>query len=365
MIVIRPAPEDGNGLPLPAAAEGPAAFGLRPDPGTGSAQWFHIRAEGPAGDILLAGADASSYPAGWRHQGVAMRPRGGRWRRIPMRPSAAGPCFRHAGGRADYALTVPHTAADLERLLRALAAAGVAEVGSLGRSPQGRDISRVAVGTGALPVWVLARQHGGEPPAGWCAEGLLRRLANRSDPAAAALRARARVFVVPLANPDGARLGNLRANAAGVDPNRSWACPGACAEVETLRAAMLGRRPALVLDLHTDFELPYPYLDPADGPPPGRAARIAARARFEAALADATPDFQSERRYPYAAPPDPAAQAHQCAGWVAAELGAAALTLELPSGDHDLRPDPAQGWSPARSMALGAALVPAILAALG
>jgi murein tripeptide amidase MpaA len=213
-------------------------------------------------------------------------------------------------------------------------------------------------------VWVIARLHGGEPPAGWCAEGLLRRLAAPDDAAAARLRAAATLHVLPLANPDGARAGFLRASGAGVDPNRCWHRPGACAEVAALQAAMQAAPPDLTLDLHTDFELPFPYVDPADGAGPGLTRRIALRGRLESVLAAASADFQTARRYPYPAPPDPEAQAQQCAGWVALHHGTPALTLELPASDYDARPDAREGWSPVRSMALGAALVEAVGAAL-
>lgn len=363
MIDVRPAADDGNGRAFGTDGEA-VLFAPEPDPGIGARQWFHIAAEGAAGVLALAGLGGTAYPAGWEGLRIVARPEGGGWRRIDTWRQGDTLRFRHAGGRAQYALTVPHGAAELDALLARLAAAGTVERGTLLHTAGGHAVPMLRAGRGARRVWVLARQHGGEPPAGWCAAGFLGRLADPGDAAAVRLREVATLQVLPLVNPDGARAGFLRATLAGVDPNRCWMAPGRCAEVAAVQAAMAEAPPDLVIDIHTDFELPFPYVDPADGRGSGAARRAAVRAGFEAALAAATPDFQTARRYPYAVPPDPGAQAQQCAGWVAEALGAPAITLELPASDYDARPDPAAGWSPQRSMALGAALVPAMLAML-
>lgn len=61
-------------------------------------------------------------------------------------------------------------------------------VSSIGQSLDGRDIDLVTVGTGAAPVWVVARQHPGESMAEWWADGFLGRLLISDDDAARALR---------------------------------------------------------------------------------------------------------------------------------------------------------------------------------
>jgi murein tripeptide amidase MpaA len=73
-------------------------------------------------------------------------------------------------------------------------------------------------------IVIIARQHAGEVVGSWKTSGLLRFLLGASA-AAAALRAKYCIRVVPMVNIDGVLCGNSRCTLAGVDPNRVWQFP--------------------------------------------------------------------------------------------------------------------------------------------
>src|SRR5690606_30876847 len=129
-----------------------------------------------------------------------------------------------------------------------------------GATTLGRQLPVVAYGDVDAPrtMWVVARQHPGETPASWAAEGLLARLADAEDPAVRTLLGRARVLVAPLVDLDGAHLGNHRTNAAGVDLNRTWDDPdrAQAPEIAALRRAIDAHGVDLFLDLHADESSP-------------------------------------------------------------------------------------------------------------
>ncbi len=93
---------------------------------------------------------------------------------------------------------------------------------SLGRSVQGRDIWMVTVQGGPKKIFYLCRQHGHEPASTEGALAFLDQLAHAApgSPLAVDLQ-QTTVYVVPMANPDGAEA-YLRHNAHDVDLNRDW-----------------------------------------------------------------------------------------------------------------------------------------------
>ena len=68
------------------------------------------------------------------------------------------------------------------------------------------------------------------------------------------------------------------------------------------------------------------------------------------ARAERTPDFQTKRGYPTAAPGK--ANLSMSTNQLANRFGCVAMTLEMPFKAHDDNPDPVHGWSPARCRAL-------------
>lgn len=94
---------------------------------------------------------------------------------------------------------------------------------SLGHSVQGRSLWMVTLGTGgAKHVFYLCRQHGHEPASTEAALAFITALvkADPETPIAGCLK-NVTVYVVPMANPDGAEA-FLRHNAHDIDLNRDW-----------------------------------------------------------------------------------------------------------------------------------------------
>jgi predicted deacylase len=93
---------------------------------------------------------------------------------------------------------------------------------SIGTSIQGREIWLVTIHGGPTRIYYQCRQHGHEPASTEGALAFLDQLvhAETGSPLDNDLK-HATVYVVPMANPDGAEA-FLRHNAHDVDPNRDW-----------------------------------------------------------------------------------------------------------------------------------------------
>ena len=232
----------------------------------------------------------------------------------------------------------------------------------LGRSLDGVAIDALVIGTGPKPVWLIARQHPGEPMAEWWMEGALDWL---TSPAAAPLRAAATVHVVPNMNPDGTRRGHLRTNAAGVNLNREWHAPSRerSPEVLCVREAMDKTGVVFAMDVHGEEAIPAVFFSGSHGVPSFTEARGVAFDEFSRRLAAHTRDFQTARGY--GRTPPGKANLTIATSQIAERFGAVAMTLEMPFKDHDDHPDPVTGWSPERSMALGAACLEVLAGMIG
>jgi hypothetical protein len=135
-------------------------------------------------------------------------------------------------------------------------------------------------------VWIVARQHAGEPMAEWYMEGLIRRLLDSQDSQARQLIGKATLYAVMNMNPDGSMAGNLRANAAGVDLNRAWNDPQPNAPEVIAARNLIGTTGVdFFLDVHGDEERPFIWLV---GPHPSNVTPDVDRMQkqFEAMLAE-------------------------------------------------------------------------------
>lgn len=364
---------DGGNIGVIDGAPGTtAALEIRPDPGTAFLHWFHFRCLAAPGvehrfDIVNAGR--SRTPDGWRDYRVAASYDRRHWFRLPT---------RFDGGTLSFALTprrplvllahfAPYTLERHMDLLARCQESPAAEVALVGTSLEGRPIGVVKVGAagpGKPVVWITAGQHPGEPMGCWSAEGVLDRLLDPDDAVAALLRRDAVHYVVPTLNPDGSLAGRLRTNAAGIDLNRAWRDPRAdtAPEVLAVRSRMEETGVDLLVDLHGDETIPHNFIVPSDSVPSVSPRLIALREAFEARLAAANPDFETEHRYPPEAPGT--ADLGICANWVEERFGCLAVTLEQPFKDPAGLPRTEAGWSPGRSRRLGASLLDAVAAVL-
>lgn len=342
---------------------------LRPDNAADFAQWFYFRLQGAAYQncvMRFENAADAAYPAGW--EGYQARGSYDRqnWFCVPTRYENGVLVIDHTplANSVYYAYFEPYSSEQHLNLLGEAQGSGLCQIDDLGSTVEGRDINLLTIGNQVesdLKIWVIARQHPGETMAEWFAEGLLGRLLDPQDPTARALLDCATFYIVPNMNPDGSALGNLRTNAAGANLNREWQSPSEkrSPEVFYVRRKMEETGVDLFLDIHGDEALPYIFLSGAEGVPGYNEKTAALAARFKAAFAAASPDFQDEYGYPQDAPGQ--ADLGWATKWVGHRFGCLAYTLEMPFKDNDNLPDDDFGWNGQRSLRLGEAALSAIL----
>lgn len=357
---------EGERIGLVRAGDGDAPLELEiladtaEDPEAGRfRQWFAftLESDGPEErEVVLANAGEVTFGGAWDGYEVHVLPAGSRvWRRAPTTWDGEALRFLHraAGASTRYAYFAPYAVDRAARLALAAGDAPHARVDVLGVSCEGRPLHRVTFGDpdAARVAWVVARQHPGETPASWAAEGLLRAAAaspERFDGLC--------LHVVPLVNPDGAARGNMRTNAAGRDLNRTWDDPDEddAPEVAHVRRAVLEAGCDLFVDVHADESARWAFPSLCEGNPSWDEEIGALEERFAELLADRSPDFVAEPFYDL--DPPGGADLSIAANQIGEALGCPAATLELPfkaSGGGRVR----DGFSPARARQLGAALL--------
>ncbi|HVY47583.1 MAG TPA: M14-type cytosolic carboxypeptidase [Minicystis sp.] len=334
---------------------------LRPDVRAPFMQWFAFHGRGARGrptSIRFVNAGEATYADAWDGYRVAASYDGERWFRVPTSFDGAIMTARHTPERdlVTYAYFAPYSVARRERLLARAARSERARVEVLGQSVEGRPVPLVTVGDDdgdKRRVFIVARQHPGETPAEWFAEGAIERLLDPRDELAAALLDRAVVRIVPCANPDGGVLGNLRTNAAGTDLNRAWLepSPDASPEVLAIRERMNETGVDLFLDVHADERNPYIFAAGCEGNPSYDERMDALEDLFMSSLTELDGDFQREYGYDRDAPGE--GNLATAGNWAGEAFGCLSLTLEMPFKDNQNHPDPLRGWSPDRAKHFG------------
>lgn len=310
-----------------------ASLRIRADSNAPFYQWFYFRAEGVAGEerwLRISNAAGASYPAAWPRYRVLTSADHVAWQRLPTCYHDGVLSFIHtdAPAVAYYAFFVPYPEARRRALLTVATGTPGVERRSIGRSVQDRSLDMLVFGeeTGGQRIWVIARQHAGEPMAEWAAEGLVRRLLDPDDEVANELKEKATISVIPNVNPDGSALGNLRANAAGVDLNRSWSRPAHNnPEVEAIKQALEHDGVDYFIDLHGDETRPYLWIVPPGVQLDATTARQVLH--FELELARLHPELQPP---PVGVEGVDAAEAGMAVNFVATTYGCPAWTPELP-----------------------------------
>ena len=338
-----------------------ARLAIRKDHQSDFFQWFHFRVSGCAGrevELKITGLAQSAYPEGWPGYSACVSEDRDYWGRAQTSYDKAehnGTLtirYRPAGDLAWFAYFAPYSwERHLDLVAQAAAAPGVAHR-TLGLTLDGRTIDCLDLGEGDVQVWLYARQHPGESMAEWWMEGALELLTDPADPHGRKLRQLCRFHVVPNANPDGSCRGHLRTNAVGVNLNREWhePTPERSPEVLAIRNAMDQSSVDFAMDVHGDEAIPHVFLAGFEGIPSWTDELGASYERYRRILERRTPDFQTRRGYPIAAPGR--ANLTMSTNQVAHRFGCVAMTLEMPFKDNDDLPCKEQGWSPERSKLL-------------
>jgi len=335
-------------------------------------QWFHFRVDGTLGESCRFALDVSdtTYRDAFEDYAVCTSYDLETWFRTPT--EFDGETLRWelqpAHGSVHFSYFAPYSRQRHRELLRQARRSPWARVSTMGRSVQGRPMELVTIGEpeeGKRVLWVIARQHPGETMAEWFAEGLVSRLIASDDPIATALRDVAVIHVVPTMNPDGGVLGNLRANAAGINLNRAWLEPDARTSPEVLAVREMMERTGvdLFLDVHGDERNPFCFLAGCEGNPSYDERLRALENDFEQALLRDNEDFQDE--YGYDRDEPGGGDLRTAANWVGERFDCLSCTIEMPFKDAENHPDPERGFSPDRARRLGGSVVDAMGEVLG
>jgi len=337
---------------------------IRPDVGDEHYQWFHFQVTGARGVpcvFRIVNANKASYPQAWPDTRAVCSTDGETWIRVPTEYVDGQLVLSHtpATDVVRYAYFAPFSMERHHALLARAGAAGAA-VDTLGETLDGQPMDRIRLGNGPIQPWIIARQHPGETMAEWWMEGFIDRL-TQNDATVRALLEAATLHIVPNMNPDGSRRGHLRTNAVGTNLNRVWHGPNLerSPEVFHVLKAMDESGVDLCLDVHGDEDLPYVFLSGSEGIPSFTPRLKGLVKAFDAAVLDVAPDFQTQHGYGGDAPGT--ANMTICSNAIAERYDCLATTLEMPFKDNADKPDPEFGWSPERSMRLGAQFVDALL----
>ncbi len=338
---------DAGNIIVEEKTDSNAVLSIRPDTEAKFYQWFYFRVTGTPGimrSFRISNAGGASYPTAWPGFGTLASYNGENWFRVPTQFDGANLTFEHQPAEAttSYAFFVPYPAARRERFLKACEASPLVTRRQIGTTLQGRSLDLLLVGDEKRPVkkvWIVARQHAGEPMAEWYMEGLIRRLVDSGDSTAQQLIGKATLYLVPNMNPDGSTAGNLRANAAGVDLNRAWNDPGPNAqEVIAVRELIGTTGVDFFLDVHGDEEHPFIWLV---GPHPANVTLDSDRIQkqFEAMLAE---KYAEVRPRPETIPAPNRPDSGMAVDYIAPTFRCPALIIELPfketvsaSGERD------------------------------
>ncbi len=331
-------------------------------------QWFYFKASNARGRRItfqILEADKAAYPQGWTDYNVCYSYDGEDWYRVPTQyeEGRLSFAFEFEYDAAYFAYFAPYSYERHLSLVHAAAMHPVVRHEVLGQTLDGREMNLLSIGNpqAEKSVWIIARQHPGETMAEWFMEGLIERLLDADDSVSRQLLQSCCFHLVPNMNPDGSERGHLRTNAIGVNLNREWdkASMENSPEVYLVREKMKTTGVDLFVDVHGDEGLPYVFIAGSEGIPRFDETMANQEAKFKADFMAASPDFQDEFGYPKDEPGQ--ADLSIASSWVGQEFGCLSVTLEMPFKDNANLPDQDKGWSPERSMLLGAAMLQPIL----
>jgi cytosolic carboxypeptidase protein 6 len=189
-----------------------------------------------------------------------------------------------------------------------------------GASLEGKPLIGFVGGGGVDAIVVLTRQHPPETSGQEAYRGFLERLTDRKDDKANLFRARHRIVLAPMPNPDGVDEGHWRLNAGGVDLNRDWgqfSQPETKALSEWIKLQAGNRRVVSMMDFHSTDKTVI-YAPPLDSPSPTIGFLTALKQTFDTTLA-APPQWSYSHN----------ANGGTSKGWALEQLKAPGITVEL------------------------------------
>lgn len=335
-------------------------------------QWFHFRLQGAQGvpcKMRLLNAGESSYTEGWQDYQACASYDGKDWFRVKTSYDGKALTIEHqpAYDSIFFAYFAPYSFEKHLELINTAQLSPICKSHLLGQTVEGRDFNLLEISATPTPeknIWIIARQHPGETMAEWYMEGLIQSLLDSNNSVARALVKKARFFLVPNMNPDGAAKGNLRANAAGANLNREWMEPSLerSPEVYYVREKMHETGVDMFLDIHGDEAIPYNFAATCEGVPSYTEKMDELEQFFIQKYMEITPDFQDTHGYPKDVPGE--ANMTIASNYVAEHFQCLTLTIEQPFKDDLNNPDPQKGWSPERAQKLGADVLSVIYAVL-
>ena len=332
-------------------------------------QWFYFRLEGAQGfpcKISIVNASEVSYPEGWTGYRAVASYDLKTWFRVPTSFDGKELHITHMPeyNSVYYAYFAPYSHQRHLEMIHKAQTSKQMVLENLGQTVEGRNIDLLVAGEIAdskPKIWIIGRQHPGEPMAEWFMEGLIERLCNTNDPVSRTLLDQAIFYLIPNINPDGSIHGNLRTNAAGHNLNRAWQNPDPVEtpEVYYVRQRMIDTGVDMCLDIHGDEALPYCFATSNAGIPSFSKRLGMLEKEFTDIWKKTSPDFQTDRGYEIDKPGK--AKMDICSKWVGENFDCLSLTIEMPFKDNNNLPDSTYGWSPERSKCLGASVLNVIL----
>ncbi len=331
-------------------------------------QWFYFRMQGTEGQdckLEILNAGDAAYPDGWEDYQVRISYDRVNWFTAPTSYDGSKLTIEITpeSNSVYFAYFAPYTYEQHLDLIHYAQESPLCSMESLGETTQGRpiDFLQIGEGDGKKKLWVIARQHPGESMAEWFMQGLIERILDEEDSASVELLEKANIYLIPNMNIDGSILGNLRVNGKGVNLNREWQNPNKETSPEVFYAKQKMREIGMDfnLDVHGDEGLPYVFLSGIEGIPSFDAKLNMLTDAFMNNWKIINPDMQDVHGYPKNAPGE--ANLMVCSKNLGEEFKCLSQTLEMPFKQNNNIPDEVYGWSPDRSIKLGASLVSNLL----
>lgn len=367
MIRIDAEFESGNVAEAAICAPDRVDLSIRRDAHSEHYQWFHFRIHGAKGQTIqfrILNAGGASYSDGWKvHQPVLSADQM-QWERIEHTDYDGAVYSFTAKIESDPAYLAyfyPYTTSDLEQFLESTCDHPAARRRELTRSVQGRPVHWIEVAEPEAyepvrhSVWIIGRQHPGEPQGTGCAAGLLAMLLGES-PEAARLRRQCVFHVIPDINPDGVANGHHRTNAKGFNLNRAWKnpapedTPSIYAFQQIVKQWKQDRPIDLFIDLHSD-EIERANVVYGISEEVTRADYQKRQAKLLGLLQEENSDFSAELSRYYSG-----LDTRLARQWMFVETGALSYTYEMTYHDAPYSRYDGNPMTPQRVFELGQAL---------